>query len=74
MVALAFMQVQLARSLTAAIGWFFALPAAVVIWCCIAFTLFCLLVLPLGLGVPLVVLAASLPWWEERLMRRGRDA
>lgn len=68
------MPVQLVRSLAGAIGWFFDLPAAAVIWCCIALTLFCLLVLPLAVGVPLVVLAASLPWWEERLMRRGHDA
>lgn len=67
------MRFQLARSLTAAIGWFFDLPAAVVIWSSIAFTLFCLLLLPLAIGVPLVALAASLPWWEEWLMRRGCD-
>ena len=68
------MPVQLARSLADAIGWFFGLPAAAVIWCCIAFALFCLLVLPLAVGVPLVALAASLPWWEERLVRRRPDA
>jgi hypothetical protein len=61
------MPVQLARSLADAIGSFFDLPPAAVIWCCIGFTLFCLLVLPLAIGVPLVALAASLPWWEERL-------
>jgi hypothetical protein len=68
------MSVPLARSLAAAIGWFFDLPAAAVIWCCIGLALFCLLVLPLAIGVPLVALAASLPWWEDWLMRRGRDA
>lgn len=61
--------------LLAAIRAVFALPPAAVWLSCVALTWICYFVLPLAAGIPIVVLVALLPWFEERLTaRRGAPA
>ena len=63
------------RELFAAIRAVFALPPAAVWLSCVALTWICYFVLPLAAGIPIVVVAALLPWFEERLTaHRGAPA
>lgn len=46
-------------------------PAAPLAFVCIGFILLCYFVLPPEIGVVLILLAAPLPWYEDRLKRRS---
>jgi hypothetical protein len=48
-------------------GAFFALPPAAVAVAMVLLVLACYFVLPPWIGLPIVLLVAPLPWYEERL-------
>jgi hypothetical protein len=57
------------NKLLAAIDRLYRLPPSVLILSAAALAWVCYFVVPRSIGLPLVVLAASLPWWEEQLKK-----